>query len=177
MIGLLFERKSLGERPIVCFLSGLPFFVCAYFLAFGSLAVGSIALAGMTLIIAAGFLIIGAIFWGIPIADSIGRYASNFYTGGDWFRKPPPSYSKAEGLVASGHYAEAIEAYAKIANDHPEEILPHLRTMKIWISKLQNPQGAAEAYSAAMTRIRGAKNREKFALMAKNDFSKHIQFD
>jgi hypothetical protein len=49
--------------------------------------------------------------------------------------------------------------------------------MKIWISKLQNPQGAAEAYSAAMTRIRGAKNREKFALMAKNDFSKHIQFD
>jgi hypothetical protein len=45
------------------------------------------------------------------------------------------------------------------------------------MSSSLTPQAAAEAYSATMTKIRGAKNREKFALMAKNDFSKHIQFD
>jgi len=131
----------------------------------------------MTLMVAAGFLIIGAIFWGIPIADSIGRYASNFYTGGDWFRKPPPSYSTAEGLVASGHYAEALQAYAKIAEDHPEEIRPHLKTMDILITKMRTPQAAADSYSVALAKIKGVRNRAKFAVMARNDFSKHIQFD
>jgi hypothetical protein len=167
LIGLLFERKSLGERPIVCFLCGLLFILCAR----------GIASAGIFSLIPHAFLIVGAIFWALPISNAIGTFAAGFYTGRDRFSKAPPSYSAAEGLVASGHYAEAIEAYAKIANDHPEEILPHLQTMKIWISNLQNPQAAAEAYSATMTKIRGAKNREKFALMAKNDFSKHIQFD
>jgi hypothetical protein len=171
LIGLLFERKSLGERPFVCFLCGLPFVLCFWSIAQAAL------FAPFAMIFAVGVLIPGAILWSLPIANRIGVSAGHFYTGSERFSKPPPSYSTAEGLVASGHYTEAIEAYAKIANDHPEEILPHLRTMKIWISKLQNPQAAAEAYSAAMTRIRGAKNREKFALMAKNDFSKHIQFD
>jgi hypothetical protein len=129
------------------------------------------------MIFAVGVLIPGAILWALPIANRIGVFAGNFYTGSERFSKPPPSYSTAEGLVASGHYAQALQAYAKIAEDHPEEVRPHLQTMKICITKLQNPQAAAEAYSAAMTRIRGARNREKFVLMARNDFSKHIQFD
>ena len=136
-----------------------------------------IALAGIWFLIPHAFLIVGAIFWALPISNAIGTFAAGFYTGRDRFSKAPPNYSAAEGLVASGHYAEAIAAYAKIAEDHPEEIRPHLKAMDILITKMRNPQAAAEAYSAAMTRIRGARNREKFVLMARNDFSKHIQFD
>ena len=129
------------------------------------------------MIFAVGVLIPGAILWSLPIANRIGVSAGHFYTGSEQFSKPPPSYSTAEGLVASGHYAEAIAAYAKIAEDHPEEIRPHLKTMDILITKMRNPQAAADAYSSALTKIRGTINREKFALMARNDFSKHIQFD
>lgn len=128
------------------------------------------------MIFAVGVLIPGAILWALPIANRIGVLAGNFYTGGEQFSAPPPSYSAAEGLVASGCYQEAIEAYEKIAADHPHEITPHLQVMKIWITKLQNPQAAADAYTNAMTKIRGAHDREKFDRMARNDYSKHIQF-
>lgn len=128
------------------------------------------------MIFAVGVLIPGAILWALPIANRIGVLAGNFYTGGEQFSAPPPSYSAAEGLVASGCYQEAIEAYEKIAADHPHEITPHLQVMKIWITKLQNPQAAANAYTNAMTKIRGAHDREKFDRMARNDYSKHIQF-
>jgi len=128
------------------------------------------------MIFAVGVLIPGAILWALPIANRIGVLAGNFYTGGEQFSAPPPSYSAAEGLVASGCYQEAIEAYEKIAADHPHEITPHLQVMKIWITKLQNPQAAADAYTNAMTKIRGGHDREKFDRMARNDYSKHIQF-
>ena len=128
------------------------------------------------MILAVGVLIPGAILWALPIANRIGVLAGSFYTGGEQFSTPPPSYSAAEGLVASGYYEDAIEAYETIAADHPYEITPHLQVMKIWITKLQNPQAAADAYTNAMTRIKGARNRERFDRMARNDYSKHIQF-
>ena len=108
--------------------------------------------------------------------DWLGNFVANFLFGGGRFHKPPPAYSLPEALESEGKYDQAIEAYAKLAYEHPGEILPHLRTMKIWITKLQNPQAAADAYSNAMTRIKGARNREKFDRMARNDYSKHIQF-
>ena len=162
----MFEKKELGERPIVCFLLGLPFFLGAYWLG---------EAVWLTLLPQA-LLICGAIFWALPIANWVGTVASGFYFGGERFSKSPPNYSAAEGLSASGYYKEAIEAYEQIAADHPYEITPHLQVMKIWITKLQNPQAAADAYTNAMTRIKGARNRERFDRMARNDYSKHIQF-
>ena len=162
----MFEKKALGERPIVCFLLGLPFFLGAYRL-------GEVV--WLTLLPQA-LLICGAIFWALPIANWVGTLAGGFYFGGERFSKSPPNYSAAEGLVASGYYEAAIEAYEKIAADHPYEITPHLQVMKIWITKLQNPQAAADAYTNAMTKISGAQNRKKFDRMARNDYSKRIQF-
>lgn len=100
-----------------------------------------------------------------------------FLSRGERFHKPPPAYSVPEALRSEGKYEQAIAAYAKIAEEHPAEISPHMETMKIWISKLHDPQAAADAYCDALTKIRGAQNREKFARMARNDFSKHIRFD
>jgi hypothetical protein len=170
LIGFLFEQRSLGERPIVCFLCGLPFV-----LGFWSIAQVAV-FSPFAMIFAVGVLIPGAILWALPIANRIGVFAGDFYTGSERFSTPPPSYSTAEGLVASGCYEQAIQAYAKIAADHPQEITPHLQTMKIWTTKLQNPQAAADAYTTAMTKIRGAQNRKKFDRMARNDYSKHILF-
>lgn len=176
LIGFLFTKKPISERPLLCFLCGMPFFLFAYAIAMSALRLGGGLGTASGLLIAVGPLLCGAIFWTLPIANWIGTLAGNFYTGGEQFSTPPPSYSAAEGLVASGYYEEAIEAYEKIAADHPYEITPHLQVMKIWITKLQNPQAAADAYMNAMNRIKGARNRERFDRMARNDYSKHIQF-
>ena len=114
----------------------------------------------------------------LPFAllDWLSNSVVNFLFGGGRFHKPPPAYSLPEALESEGKYEQAIEAYAKLAEEHPDEILPHMRTLKIWITKLQNPQAAANAYTHAMSKIRGARNREKFDRMARNDYSKHIQF-
>jgi hypothetical protein len=154
----------------------MPFFLAAYLVAMFAIALGGGPGTAVVLVIAVGPLLCGAVFWTMPIANWVGTLAGNLYTGSEHFSAPPPSYSAAEGLVASGYYEEAIEAYEKIAADHPHEITPHLQVMKIWITKLQNPQAAADAYTTAMTKIRGAQNRKKFDRMARNDYSKHIQF-
>ena len=154
----------------------MPFFLAAYLVAMFAIALGGGPGTAVVLVIAIGPLLCGALFWTMPIANWVGTLAGNFYTGGEHFSTPPPSYSAAEGLVASGYYEEAIEAYEKIAADHPYEITPHLQVMKIWITKLQNPQAAADAYTNAMTEISGAQNRKKFDRMARNDYSKRIQF-
>ena len=131
-----------------------------------------------TILLWACFASLFAVAITLPFAllDWFGNFVANFLFGGGRFHKPPPAYSLPEALESEGKYDQAVEAYAKLAHEHPEEILPHLRTMKIWITKLQNPQAAADAYTNAMTRIKGARNREKFDRMARNDFSKHIRF-
>jgi hypothetical protein len=131
-----------------------------------------------TVLLWACFASLFAVAITLPFAllDWFGDFVVNFISGGGRFHKPPPAYSLPEALESEGKYEQAIEAYAKLADEHPGEILPHMRTMKIWITKLQNPQAAADAYTNAMTKIRGAQNRKKFDRMARNDYSKHILF-
>ena len=131
-----------------------------------------------TVLLWACFASLFAVAITLPFAllDWFGDFVVNSLSGGGRFHKPPPAYSLPEALESEGKYVQAIQAYAKIAADHPQEITPHLQTMKIWITKLQNPQAAADAYTTAMTKIRGAQNRKKFDRMARNDYSKHIQF-
>lgn len=100
----------------------------------------------------------------------------NFFSGGHKYSKPQPAYSLPDGLAATGQHACAIMAYNELAKNHPEEILPHLRVMRIWIEKMNDVDAAIMAYNFAMKTIRGQKNRNEFQKMAKNNFGKFIQF-
>ena len=111
-----------------------------------------------------------------PFIGWVGTKFGNFFSGKDNFSKPQPAYSIPDGLAATGQNACAIMAYNELAKNHPEEILPHLRVMRIWIEKMNDVDAAVMAYNLAMKTIRGQKNRNEFAKMAKNNFGKFIQF-
>jgi hypothetical protein len=97
-----------------------------------------------------------------PFIGWVGTKSGNFFGGKDNFSKPQPAYSIPDGLAATGQNACAIMAYNELAKNHPEEILPHLRVMKIWIEKMNDVDAAIMAYNFAMKTIRGQKNRNEF---------------
>jgi hypothetical protein len=162
------EREPLNEKPLTCFFIGIAFLLVS----FGILICGGI----LFLPYAFATLVIAACFIASPVASFIGDFAGKFFTGRENFSKPQPAYSLPDGLAATGQNACAIMAYNELAKNHPEEILPHLRVMRIWIEKMNDVDAAIMAYNFAMKTIRGQKNRNEFQKMAKNNFGKFIQF-
>ena len=162
------ERKPLNEKPLTCLLIGVALFLVS----FGILICGGI----LFLPYAFAVLVIAACFVANPVASFIGDFAGKFFTGRESFSKPQPAYSLPDGLAATGQNACAIMAYNELAKNHPEEILPHLRVMRIWIEKMNDVDAAIMAYNFAMKTIRGQKNRNEFQKMAKHNFGKFIQF-
>ena len=168
------EKKPLNEKPLTCLfisivLALISAGVAIYGLRFGFASV-------LFLLLAAGILNISAWFFATPIVSLIGDFVAKFFTGSEHFSKPQPAYSLPDGLAATGQSACAIMAYNELAKNHPEEILPHLRVMKIWIEKMNDVDAAIMAYNLALKTIRGQKNRNEFQKMAKNNFGKFIQF-
>lgn len=179
------RKKIISESPFVSYLIGSLFFVIAFLIALFSLQSGDtdsvvnytkMIFAAVSLLWAFAALFIGTLFFASPIASFIGDFTAKFFTGGERFGKPQPAYSLPDGLAATGQNACAIMAYNELAKNHPEEILPHLRVMKIWIEKMNDVDAAIMAYNFAMKTIRGQKNRNEFQKMAKNNFGKFIQF-
>jgi len=168
------EKKPLNEKPLTCLLIGVVLVSVSAGIAIYGLRLGFVSVVFMLL--AAGILNIAAWFFANPIASFIGDFVAKFFTGGEHFSKPQPAYSLPDGLAATGQNACAIMAYNELAKNHPEEILPHLRVMRIWIEKMNDVDAAIMAYNFAMKTIRGQKNRNEFAKMAKNNFGKFIQF-
>jgi hypothetical protein len=64
-------------------------------------------------------------------------------------------------------YAGALEAYAALAAEHPEEIAPHLRMMEIWLRIYRDPDSARTIRDNALHSIKGKKNRAKFETAAR----------
>ena len=166
-IGILFG--DLSERKAFCLIMAVLLF--------------------SLMLVASNFLVFGFVFamaLSYPLAvlisslvsPLIGKICGSLYDcNTDCFSKPQPAYSLPDGLAASGQYACAILAYNELAKNHPEEILPHLRVMRIWIEKMNDVDAAVMAYNLALKKIRGQKNRNEFAKMAKNNFSKFISFE
>lgn len=176
------DEKALSEKSLTCLLIGVALASVSAGIAIYGLRLGLVSeawrLASVVfLLLAAGILNIAAWFLANPIASFIGNFAAKFFTGGEHFSKPQPAYSLPDGLAATGQNACAIMAYNELAKNHPEEILPHLRVMRIWIEKMNDVDAAIMAYNFAMKTIRGQKNRNEFVKMAKNNFSKFINFE
>lgn len=122
---------------------------------------------GMLSILAAhGVLVVAAILMAKPLAGLIGELFSGLFMPGERFDKPPPMYSIPEGRMAKEDYAGALEAYAELAAEHPEEIAPHLRSMEIWMRIYRDPDSARTIRDNALLSIRGKGNKEKFATAA-----------
>ena len=111
-------------------------------------------------------LVSGAILLAKPIAGLIGDLLTNLILPGERHSRPQPAYSIPEARMASGDHAGALEAYAALAAEHPEEIAPHLRMMEIWLRIYRDPAAAATIRDNALLSIRGKKNRRKFATAA-----------
>jgi hypothetical protein len=180
------RKKIISESPFVSYLIGSLFFVIAFLIALFSLQGGdtdsvvnhaNMLFAAVSLLWAFAALFVGTLFFASPIASFIGDFSARIFNGGEHFSKPQPAYSLPDGLAATGQHACAILAYNELAKNHPEEILPHLRVMRIWIEKMNDVEAAVMVYNLAMKTIRGQKNRNEFAKMAKNNFSKFISFE
>jgi len=91
---------------------------------------------------------------------------SGLFMPGERHSRPQPVYSIPEGRMAAEDYAGALEAYAELAEEHPEEIAPHLRMMEIWLRVYKDPDAARTIRENALVTIKGKKNKEKFAAAA-----------
>lgn len=107
-------------------------------------------------------LISGAILLAKPIAGLIGDLMTNLILPNERHGRPQPAYSIPESRMAAEDYTGALEAYAALAAEHPEEIAPHLRMMEIWLRIYRDPAAAATIRDNALLSIRGKKNRRKF---------------
>jgi hypothetical protein len=96
----------------------------------------------------------------------MGDLMSNLFMPGERHARPQPMYSIPESRMAAEDYAGALEAYAALAAEHPEEIAPHLRMMEIWLRIYRDPAAAATIRDNALLSIRGKKNRRKFETAA-----------
>ena len=122
---------------------------------------------GMPLILAAhAVLIVGAILLAKPIAGLFGDLMSNLFMPGERHARPQPMYSIPESRMAAEDYPGALEAYAALAAEHPEEIAPHLRMMEIWLRVYRDPAAAQTIRDNALLAIKGKKNRAKFETAA-----------
>ena len=122
---------------------------------------------GMLLILAAhGVLVVAAILLAKPLAGLIGDWFSGLFVPRERFAKPQPMYSIPEGRMAKEDYAGALEAYAELAAQHPEEIAPHLRMMEIWLRIYRDPDSACTIRDNALLSIKGRANLQKFRTAA-----------
>jgi hypothetical protein len=122
---------------------------------------------GMLMIVAAHAALIGAaLLLARPLAGLLGDWMSGLFMPGGRHDRPQPMYSIPEGRVAREDYAGALEAYAELAAEHPEEIAPHLRMMEIWLRVYRDPESARTIRDNALLTIKGKKNKEKFATAA-----------
>jgi len=123
---------------------------------------------GMLMIVAAhGALIVAALFMAKPVAGWLGDWMSGIFMPGERHRRPQPVYSIPEGRMAREDYAGALEAYAALAAEHPEEVAPHLRMMEIWLRVYGDPDAARTIRDNALVTLKGRKNKEKFAAAAR----------
>ena len=123
---------------------------------------------GMLAILAAhAALVIAAILLAKPLAGFIGDWLGALFMPGERFDKPPPMYSIPEGRMAREDYAGALEAFAQLAAEHPEEIAPHLRMMEIWLRIYRDAGMARTVRDNAVLSIKGKQNREKFDAAAR----------
>ena len=119
------------------------------------------------IVAAHGALIVGAILLAKPIAGWFGDLLANLFMPGERHSRPLPMYSIPEGRVVREDYAGALEAYAELAAEHPEEIAPHLRMMEIWLRVYKDPDSARTIRDNALLAIKGRKNKEKFGVAAR----------
>ena len=123
---------------------------------------------GMPMIVAAhAVLIVAAIFLAKPLAGVFGDWASGLFMPGARHSRPQPMYSIPEGRMTAEDYPGALEAYAALAAEHPEEIAPHLRMMEIWLRVYQDPESARTIRGNALLSIKGRRNKEKFRAAAR----------
>ena len=122
---------------------------------------------GIPMILAAhAVLIIAAIFLAKPLAGIFGDWASGLFMPGARHSGPQPMYSIPEGRMTAEDYAGALEAYAALAAEHPEEIAPHLRMMEIWLRVYKDPESARTIRDNALLLIKGRRNKERFRTAA-----------
>jgi hypothetical protein len=122
---------------------------------------------GMPMILAAhAVLIVAAIFMAKPLAGVFGDWVSGLFMPGDRHSRPQPMYSIPESRMAAEDYSGALDAYATLAAEYPEEIAPHLRMMEIWLRIYHDADSARTIRDNALFSIKGKRNKERFGAAA-----------
>lgn len=101
-----------------------------------------------------------------PVAALLGTLCSRLFMPGEYFDRPQPMYSIPEGRLNAGDYEGALQAYADIAGEHRQEIVPYLRMMEIYLTVYRDEAAARHIHEQGLANIEGKKNKAGFEAAA-----------
>jgi hypothetical protein len=113
-----------------------------------------VALIGFLFIIAAVAMV------AIPLVRQVGDPMSSLFYPTSHSDKPPPMYSIPESKRKNGLFEEAMAAYEKILEQHPDEVRPFLAMMEIAIVDLRDPERGSRIYDRGMSAIAKPEDQE-----------------
>ncbi|MBA4388300.1 MAG: hypothetical protein C0404_09990 [Verrucomicrobia bacterium] len=105
-------------------------------------------------------IIAAAIILGPQVTRLIVEPAGSIFMPDESFDKPQPIYSIPDRKRAVGLYEEAMEEYRKIADNHPEELKPHISMIQIAAIDMKNIPLATEIYRKSMASLRNDKKKD-----------------
>lgn len=151
--------RELGWRSLMA----LPFFTLGI-LNFGDSICSNNPLGGAITVV---FFMAGAVVLARPISAILAEPWGRLYYSQAKFDRPQPIYSIPETHRARGRYKEAIAGLEAIAQEHPDEVRPHLMMIDIAVKNLKSAALARSYYKrglAALTKPESkAELERKFA--------------
>lgn len=140
--------KDRDELSRVLRWRALPFAVVAGLMMFGATMSSG---ASLTKSIAAG-VIAFVVVMVVPLflADRAGVVGANVFMPAGRGTPAVREYSLADSLVARGRYDEAVEAYALLAGDFPEDPEPRVRVARLLRDRMLRWEDAGEWFKRAL---------------------------
>lgn len=92
------------------------------------------------LLVIFGAAFVGTLFVVFVLPNWVGRMAEGMYGSGARLEETPGREARA--LLAKGDYEGAIEAFRKVAAEHPEDRMPWTEIAKIQRQHLEDPKAA-----------------------------------
>lgn len=108
---------------------------------------------------AIALIVTGAIIISDPLARAAAGPLDRLFYPSRELEKPLPPYASAEAKVKKGEYAEAMEAYQRIALEYPGEIEPFIAMLHIAIFSLHDLARAAQVYEDGLRSLEREEQR------------------
>ena len=135
--------RSLGWHALVA----VPFLLLAF--------LSGYSLASPLLILLAALIVAR------PIARLLAESSGSLFFPNEHFERPQPMYSVPQARRKEGRPEEAIAGFARIAEDHPEEVQPWIEMIDIAIVDLRDGDRAEHFYREGLATLADPASRDE----------------